>query len=48
MKRIICYLFGHNYFKVFEKDNGYSQWGDHRCSRCGHTYKYQNDYSLNT
>lgn len=39
-----CFDKGHNFYLVCEIDNGYSKYGDHRCSRCGHTESFQYDY----
>ena len=46
MKKIICYLFGHNYYKVTEIDNGRSKYGYHKCSRCEHEEPFQYDYLI--
>ena len=39
-----CFDKGHSMYLVIEIDNGRSKYGDHRCSRCGHTEPFQYDY----
>ena len=36
-KEHICFERGHTMFKVFERDNGRSNFGENKCSRCGFT-----------
>jgi hypothetical protein len=43
-KSHICFERGHNFFLIFERDNGRSKYGEHTCSRCGHIYQFQFDY----
>ena len=45
--KLICYLFGHNYRKYVEIDNGRSKYGYFKCSRCEHEDAYQYDYNIN-
>lgn len=43
-KRHMCFKLGHNMFKLYERDNGRSIFGTHKCSRCGHEEDFQYDY----
>ena len=42
---IICKYLGHVMYKVAEKDNGRSVFGEHKCSRCGYVEPFQFDYN---
>jgi hypothetical protein len=44
-RKLICSLFGHNYFKLFTKDNGSSIYGEFQCNRCGNRDEFQYDYN---
>lgn len=39
-----CFERGHNFYLVYEIDNGRSKYGEHKCSRCGHVERFQYDY----
>ncbi len=44
-KNLLCKILGHNMFLVVEIDNGYSKYGEHKCSRCGMSEEFQFDYN---
>ena len=41
-----CYQVGHVMYKVTERDNGQSIYGEHKCSRCGIMEPFQFDYNV--
>ncbi len=43
--RLFCYLFRHDFVKVFYQDNGRSQFREYECVRCGKVTDYQYDYN---
>ncbi len=47
MKKILCYIFGHKFFKVAEHDNGRSLFPSVTCQRCGYKETFQHDYDIN-
>lgn len=44
IQKIICFFFGHRYHTMSQIDNGRSQFGHVKCSRCGYEENYQYDY----
>lgn len=44
IKKLLCYLFGHKYFIIAQKENDNSVFGWIRCSRCGKEEQYQYDF----
>jgi len=44
-KNKYCVEQGHNMYLVWQKDNGESVYGDHKCSRCGYVEAFQSDYT---
>jgi len=44
LNKIFCWLFGHDFITEGKMDNGRSQWGAHRCMRCGFNHLWQYDY----
>ncbi len=45
MKKLLCYIFGHNMYKVLEIDNEFSKYGYCKCSRCEYEDHFQYDYA---
>jgi len=43
MKKLYCFLFGHDMIKETEIDNTHSVFGDFVCMRCGKRHGYQWD-----
>lgn len=39
-----CFKEGHAMYKVAEINNGYSIYGEHKCSRCGYVEPFQFDH----
>ena len=45
IKKILCFIFGHKYYRQYYQDNGRSQFGEDICTRCGDSNTWQYDYS---
>ncbi len=45
LKKIYCFLFRHDFVKIFYQDNGKSQMREYKCVRCGYVEDSQYDYN---
>ena len=45
MKKLWCFLVGHDMIAEGEFDNGRSKYGAYECLRCGKIHDWQYDYS---
>lgn len=39
----VCFDKGHALHEIYKMDNGYSEWGMRKCTRCGWEYNWQYD-----
>lgn len=46
IKKLFCFLFGHDMLQVCFHDNGRSKFWRFECQRCGHHHDSQWDYSI--
>lgn len=44
MKRLWCFIVGHDMISRGSHDNGRSKFGDSVCMRCGYEHYWQYDY----
>jgi len=44
LKKVWCFIKGHDMIEEARIDNGTSQWGNHKCLRCGIQNHWQYDY----